>query len=121
MLTSLLGTQPGANTGFFIDGGRKITADGFILSWFYDYGLFGVILFIALIWAAFDQLRLPLSDRLAIFASWFVMTFVNSGFDKMFIVIFFFVTLIALKDIVRANSVAPTLSDGTSGRYVSGD
>lgn len=104
-LTSLLGQRSGANTGFFIQGASKITADGFLLSWYYDYGLVGLGLLMALLWKAVGEAGLNRLGHCSTFLALMLMMFVNSGFDKMFILIIYFVTFLALKNSVHFRSL----------------
>ena len=97
ILGAILGYRSGANTGLFIEGASKITADGFLLSWYYDYGLVGLGLFLSLLWKAICETGIASVGRIAIFLALMLMLFVNSGFDKMFTVVLLFVTLMVLK------------------------
>ena len=108
MLGAMVGYRAGANTGLFIEGARKITADGFLLSWYYDYGLVGLGLFLSLLWKAICETGITQVGRYAIFLSLMLMMFVNSGFDKMFIVVLLFVTLMVLK--AQTSLVSPRMS-----------
>ena len=109
-LTSLVGQRSGANTGFFIQGASKITADGYLFSWYYDYGLIGLGFLLALIWKAVGEVGLNRVGHYSTFLALILMMFVNSGFDKMFIVIMYFATLMSLK-----SSVHFRLLDARSG------
>jgi hypothetical protein len=104
-LTSLLGQSSGANTGFFIQGARKITADGFLLAWYYDYGLVGLGLLMALLWKAVGEAGLNRLGHCSTFLALMLMMFVNSGFDKMFILIMYFVAFMVLKNSFQFRSL----------------
>jgi len=114
-LTSLLGQRTGANTGFYIDKEvRKITADSFLLAWFYDYGLLGLGMLMALLWRAVAEAQIKPLGHFAVFVAVLLMMFVNSGFDKTFIIVMYFVTFMALKN--RANLRFPDANLNRHGR-----
>jgi len=96
--TLFMGQETGANTGFKLEGYRKITADGFLLAWYYDFGIIGLVLFLALMWLAVLQTGLDLISCISIFIAIVLMMFVNSGFEKSFIIFIYFFTLIVLKE-----------------------
>jgi len=102
---------------FFIDkGARKITADSFLLAWFYVYGLLGLGMLMALLWRAVGEAQLKFLGHFAVFVAVLLMLFVNSGFDKTFIIIMYFVTFMALKN--RANRRFPDENLDRQGRIV---
>ena len=96
--TVLMGQETGANTGFQLEGYRKITADGFLFAWYYDYGIIGVSLLLFILWTAVGQTKLDFTGRVSVFLAVVLMTFVNSGFEKTFIIINYFCTFIVLKE-----------------------
>jgi len=97
LLEHLFGVTVGANTGLITGDMYKMNGDGFILSYLYDFGVVGVISLLILIYDSIKSAVLVAYDRLLVFACVFCCLFVNSGFEKIFIVSVFFSFLLVIK------------------------
>ena len=96
-LTALLGQEMGANTGLYFGSDGKMTGDGFLLSWYYDFGIIGMVLLLALLWRSVLETKVDRLSRSCIFLSLLLMMTVNSGLEKIFILEIYFLVFCLLK------------------------
>ena len=104
VLELLLGSRVGENTGLFLGGLTKISGDSFLLGTVNDFGVVGVILFISVFTKLVFSLNIQrYSTIFGIVVSFILMTFVNSGFEKLLVMLSYFLAVMVI------NSPAPRL------------
>lgn len=87
ILNFLVGKELGGNTGLFVTAERyKISGDGFITGFIYDAGLFGIILTILILLKAIFSMSVNTRTKICIFGSLMLMLIINSGFEKLFVI-----------------------------------
>lgn len=101
----MFGVETGRNTGLLTGGVDKLNADGYILAHYYDFGIIGVLLLNCILIRSFIIAFENKYDGLAYSASFLLLLFINSGFDKIFIVTYLFMILIYIKNREVLNSV----------------
>lgn len=100
----LLGSETGRNTGLLTGGMSKLNADGYILAHYYDFGLIGCVLLIAVILRSFLVSFDSLGTGYIYGVSFLILLFINSGFDKIFIVTYLYMVLIYIKNRAVVNA-----------------
>ena len=99
MIDYLLGTHLGANTGLFVFKGEKISGDGFIFGLVYDIGIIGLALFLIFIGRVVNSVNINLSSKISIGLTFLLMLFVNSGFEKIFILAIYLFSIVIVKNL----------------------
>tara|TARA_Y100001936_G_scaffold237152_1_gene267380 strand:- start:928 stop:1395 length:468 start_codon:yes stop_codon:yes gene_type:complete len=95
LLEFILGTGIGGNTGLFLSGEGKISGDGFVTGFTYDAGILTFLLLFSVITSRVLSIRSNWRVKFSIIGSMFLMLVINSGFEKLFIV-FSYVLSIAI-------------------------
>ena len=103
MIDYLLGTHLGANTGLFVFKGEKISGDGFIFGLVYDIGIIGLALFLIFIGRVVNSVNINLSSKISIGLTFLLMLFVNSGFEKIFILAIYLFSIVIVKNLCEYN------------------
>jgi hypothetical protein len=80
------GVTLGGNTGLFSAGVNKISGDGFITGFTYDAGLVVLVMFLGIIIHRIYLIPCNLKIRFSIIFSFLLMLMINSGFEKLFVV-----------------------------------
>ena len=111
ILEILLGSHVGQNTGLFLGGLQKNQGgDSFLIGTVSDFGLIGVILFVFVFTKfVFSLVGQRKSTMFGIVVSFMLIAFVNSGFEKLLVMLSYFVAIIII------NNPAPQL--GHSARF----
>ena len=108
-LEFLLGSQVGQNTGLFLGGLTKNEGgDSFLIGTVNDYGIIGAILFVFVFSKLVFSFNIQkYSTILGIVGSFIVMTFVNSGFEKLVVMLSYMLALIIInKPVGREDQIA---------------
>tara|TARA_B100002052_G_C15852987_1_gene586031 strand:+ start:555 stop:1778 length:1224 start_codon:yes stop_codon:yes gene_type:complete len=95
LLEFIVGTGIGGNTGLFLAGEGKISGDGFVTGFTYDAGILTFLLLFSVIISRVLSIRSNWRVKVSIIGSMFLMLVINSGFEKLFIV-FSYVLSIAI-------------------------
>jgi len=95
LLEFILGTGIGGNTGLFLSGESKISGDGFVTGFTYDAGILTFLLLFSVIASRVLSIRSNWRVKISIIGSMLLMLIINSGFEKLFIV-FSYVLSIAI-------------------------
>jgi len=96
-ISVLLGYEVGANLGFFaFSEATKLSGDGFIFSWIYEYGLIGLFLLLLLLYKVVVNSVYKNYHNMS-FLVVLTFLFVNNGFEKFFLIIYFFLVFMYLK------------------------
>ncbi len=98
MLDLLMGSQVGQNTGLFLgDLEKNYSGDSFLLGTLNDFGLIGVILFVFVFTKfVFSFVGLKKSTKFGIFVSFILVLFINSGFEKLLVMLSYFLAIIII-------------------------
>lgn len=97
LFSLIFGTDVGGNTGLYLDNRQKFAGDGYLISHIFDFGLFGTMLLMSLIFKSIQIAGLSRFDHYLVF---FVLVFtltINSGFEKVFNFSYLFICLYCLK------------------------
>ena len=115
-LELLMGSQVGQNTGLFLGGITKNGGgDSFLIGTLNDFGLFGLVMFLWVFFrSVFTSNNLRYSTIYGILISFVLMTFVNSGFEKLLVMLSYSVALI----IIRNNPVQGIVQTATPKHIV---
>lgn len=92
-LQILIGVDLGGNSGIMMPGVYKLSSDGFVTSFIYDAGLIIFIVFIVVIIRPIHIMRSNLRVKASIIFSFFLMLGINSGFEKLFIVMTYILSI----------------------------
>ena len=92
-LEYIVGRELGGNTGLFLGETYKISGDGFITGSLYDSGLLIVFLLIGFIANTVFSIRCNVRIKLSIICSLLVMMIANSGFEKLFMVMTYVISI----------------------------
>ena len=96
-LEVFLGSRVGGNTGLITGGLAKLSGDGFILGTINDFGIFGAVFFVSLfVYSVFKLPNIRPSVGVSICLTFFIMLFVNSGFEKLTVMLSYFVALVVI-------------------------
>ena len=96
-LEILMGSNVGGNTGLFTGGLTKVSGDGFIMGTINDFGIIGVITFYCLfVYSVFKLPNISPSVGISIVLTFMIMLFVNSGFEKLIVMLSYFVALLII-------------------------
>lgn len=98
VLYHIFGMETGRNTGLLTGGIDKLNADGYILAHYYDFGIIGVLLLTCILIRSFFITFENKYDALVYSFSFLLLLFINSGFDKIFIVTYLFMILVYIKN-----------------------
>ena len=89
----IFGKGLGSSTGLFLGDLLKNNGDGFIQGFIYDSGIFGICFFIVYFFSQILGLKVKIDIKLSVISTFFLMIFVNSGFDKLYIVFIYALTI----------------------------
>ena len=92
-LEYIVGRELGGNTGLFLGETYKISGDGFITGSIYDAGLLMVLLLIGFIVNTVFSIQCSIRIKLSIIGSLLVMMIVNSGFEKLLMVMTYVISI----------------------------
>jgi len=92
-LEYIVGRELGGNTGLFLGATYKLSGDGFITGSLYDSGLLMVFLLIGFIVNTVFSIRCNFRIKLSIIGSLLVMMIANSGFEKLFMVMTYVISI----------------------------
>jgi len=93
ILEYMTGRELGGNTGLFLGETYKISGDGYITGTIYDAGLFMLFLLIGFIVKTVFSIQCSIKIKLSIIGSLLIMMIVNSGFEKLFIVMTYVISI----------------------------
>ena len=94
LIEYLVGKELGGNTGLFVTPERfKISGDGFITGFVYDAGIIGIFLTLLVLSRAILNMSVSFKVKICIFGSLFLMLIINSGFEKLFIIFCYILSL----------------------------
>ena len=101
-----VGTELGANTGLFIDGSRyKISGDGFVTGFIYDAGIIGILAIIAVLIYRVFSLHCNFKIKVSIIGSLMIMLIVNSGFEKLFMVMTYIISIVIISGTYKYKAI----------------
>ena len=101
-----VGKELGGNTGLFIDGSRyKISGDGFVTGFIYDAGIIGILVIIAVLISKVFSLHCNFKIKVSIIGSLMIMLIVNSGFEKLFIVMTYIISIVIIGGTYRYKAI----------------
>lgn len=92
----VFGVNMGANTGFYLSGTGKVIGDGSLFSYYYDYGIFGLLFLYATYCKVIISTDLSVSLKIPIFISIILLLIVNSGLEKNLVYFSFVLVLLCL-------------------------
>lgn len=97
----LMGRNLGGNTGLFYGPEHKISGDGFIMGFTYDAGIIGIVSLILVIFSRIFSCNCNLQIKISMIGSLLVMLAVNSGFEKLNIVLVYMLSIAIVSDAHR--------------------
>lgn len=103
------GTGVGVNTGFGSIGG-KVSGDGFAVSYIVEYGLFGLVLLVLMIFRFLSFRYKSITLRIPIFLIFLFVIGVNSGFEKTFNYGYFFIVVTVVSLLLRGRRLDPMIA-----------
>ena len=92
----IFGKKMGANTGFYLNGTSKVMGDGSLFTYYYDYGIFGILFLFASFISVIFSSDLPYSLKWPIFICTFFLLIINSGLEKNLVYSLFIYALLSL-------------------------
>lgn len=94
LIEYLVGKELGGNTGLFVTPERfKISGDGFVTGFVYDAGIIGISLTLLVLFKAIFNMSVSFKVKICIFGSLILMLVINSGFEKLFIIFCYILSL----------------------------
>ena len=101
-----VGKELGGNTGLFIDGSRyKISGDGFVTGFIYDAGIIGILAIIAVLISKVFSLHCNFKIKVSIIGSLMIMLIVNSGFEKLFMVMTYIISIVIISGTYKYKAI----------------
>jgi hypothetical protein len=99
-LELIMGSQVGQNTGLFLGGlAKNGGGDSFLIGTLNDFGLVGLLMFLLVVSRVLTTfVNVRYSTICGIFVSFVLMTFVNSGFEKLLVMLSFCLALIIIRN-----------------------
>lgn len=98
-----LGKELGGNTGLFIGERYKISGDGFITGTIYDSGILMVVILLGFIANTIFSINCTWRIKFSIMGSLLVMLVINSGFEKLFTVMIYVISIAIIHGMNKKN------------------
>ena len=101
-----VGVGLGANTGLFLDGSRyKIAGDSFVLGFTHDAGIFGILAIIGVLIYKVSSMYCNFKIKVSIIGSLMLMLIINSGFEKLFIVMIYIISIAIISGFYKYKAI----------------